>query len=130
MSENKQQRVAKRLRWSGRILSLVMAGFSLIAFIVSGIAEFLTEGWQVVSANLEGLVLALLTAVALIGSILSWWHELIAGILLLIIAVALGSYGGAIAGRHNMIVGIVLALPYLSAGVLFLISRQLSGKTS
>ena len=130
MSDNKQQRVAKRLRWSGRILSLVVAVFSLIAFIVSGVAEFLTEGWEVVSADIQGLILALLTAAALAGSILSWWHELIASIVLLVIAVTLGSYGGAIAGRHNIIVGMVLALPYITAGVLFLISRQLSRKTS
>ncbi|HEX76207.1 MAG TPA: hypothetical protein G4O12_06455, partial [Dehalococcoidia bacterium] len=74
MSENKQQRVAKRLRWSGRILSLVVAAFSLIAYLVSGVAEFLTEGWEVVSADIQGLILALLTAAALAGSILSWWH--------------------------------------------------------
>ena len=129
MLESKQYRLAKRMRWAARIIGLLAAGGFLIMLIVSGIAEALAGDLGTITEDIEGILLAAFAAIGLAGCIVSWWRERLASIVLILTAVGLGAYGGAIAGRHNIIVGLVLALMYLVPGVLLFNSWLLSRKT-
>jgi len=116
------------MRWTARVIGLLVAGGFLIALITSGIFEALAGDWEALN-DIEGIMLVIITAVALAGCIISWWRERLAGILLIITAVVMGTYGGIIAGRNNIVVGLVLGLVYIAPGVLFFVSWRLSRKT-
>ncbi len=127
MSESSENRLAKRMRRAGRIVGILVIGGFLFALIVSGISEAIAGNREALG-DIEGIMLAVITAVALAGCIMSWWRELLAGIIVILAAVTIGTYGGIIAGRNNIIVGLVLGLLYIAPGVLFLISWRLSRK--
>jgi uncharacterized membrane protein YoaK (UPF0700 family) len=69
---------------------------------------------------MEGILLIIIVAVALAGGILSWWRERLAGILLLVAALAMGAHIAVYAGRNQILVWMALGFPYLVAGGLFL----------
>ena len=125
MSESNDNRLAKRMRWAARIIGLLVFGGFLLTLIAQGISEAI-GGRREALTNIQGIMLAVITAVALAGCILSWWRERLTGILLIVTAVVMGTYGGIIAGRNNIVVGLVLGLPYLIAGVLLLYAWRLS----
>ena len=127
MQGSNQHRLAKRMRWAGRVIGLGAAGFFLIALIVTATFDVLAEGWEAIM-DVEGILLGVLVAIALAGGIVSWWRERLAGILLVLIAIGFGTYSGEIAGRNHIIVGLMIGLPYLIAGVLLLYSWRLSRK--
>jgi len=118
----------KRMKLAARIIGLLASGGLVIVFIMSGVAEIMDRGWGTISEDMQGIILAVLSILALAGCILSWWREQLAGIILIVIAIALGSYGGAIAGRHNIIVGLMLCIPLLISGVLFILSARIPRK--
>jgi len=118
----------KRMKLAARIIGLLASGGLVIVFIMSGVAEIIDRGWGTIPEDMQGIILAVLSILALAGCILSWWREQLAGIMLIVIAIALGSYGGAIAGRHNIIVGLMLSIPLLISGVLFILSARFSRK--
>jgi len=120
--------IAERMRLAARIIGFISAG--------SG-GEFIGEGAYVlmlaargvpVFANdagvMGGVLIGAVNGVALAGCILSWWRERAAGIMLVSAAAAMGIGIFAIGapGRAWLIVG----LPLLVAGVLFLNSWRLS----
>ena len=129
MSENSVNRLVRLMRWAGRIIGILVAGGFLFVLIAEGIAEAL-EGNMEAFSDIEGIMLAVITAVALAGCIMSWWRERLAGILIIVTAVVMSTYGGIIAGRNNIVVGLVLGLLYITPGVLFLLSWRLSRKTT
>ena len=124
---SKQERQVKRMRLAARIIALGAAGFLLISMIGSAIAEAPAEGSE--TAAIEGILLVVIGGVALAGGILSWWRERLAGILLVLAAMAMGIHIGVVAGRNQFIVWLVMGLPFLVAGLLFLSSWRLSKKT-
>ena len=128
MSESNDNRLAKRMRLAARIIGLLVFGGFLLTLIAQGISEAI-GGRREALTNIQGIMLAVITAVALAGCILSWWRERLTGILLIVTAVVMGTYGGIIAGRNNIVVGLVLGLVYIVPGVLLLISWRLSRKT-
>ncbi len=127
MLESKQYRIAKRMRWAGRVIGLVAAGFLLIMLIGAAIAELLTEDLEPFA--IEGILLVVLAAIALAGGIVSWWRERFAGMLLVLAAVGLGIHIGIVAGRNHFLVWLMVGLPYLVAGALLLTSWRLLRKT-
>jgi len=127
MLESKQYRLAKRMRWAGRIIGLVAAGFLLIMLIGAGIAELLAEGLE--PFTIEGILLVVLAGIALAGCIVSWWRERLASILLILASVGLGIHIGIVAGRNHFLAWSMVGLPYLVAGVLLFASWRLSRKT-
>jgi len=129
MSESNDNRLVKRIRLAARVIGLLVFGGFLLILIVEGIHEAIAGNWEALS-DIEGIMLAVITAVALAGCIISWWRERFASILLIVTAVVMGTYGGIIAGRNNIVVGLVLCLVYIVPGVLFLISCRLSRKTA
>ncbi len=127
MLESKRYRLAKRMRWAGRIIGLVAAVFLVTMLIGSAIAEVLTEGLEPIT--IEGALLGVLGAIVLAGCIVFWWRERLAGILLVATAVGFGIHIGVVAGRNHIFVWSMLGLPYLVAGVLLLTSWRLSRET-
>ncbi len=111
------------MRLAARILALGVAGLFLISLVAG--AFFEDEPFA-----MEGMLLVVIVAVALAGGILSWWRERLAGILLVLAAIGMGLHIGAFAGRNHVLVWLIMGLPYLIAGVLFLNSRRLSRKSA
>jgi hypothetical protein len=130
--ERKQYRLAKRLRWTGRVIGLVAAGFLLVMFIGEAVAEVIDGGLEPINqADLvAGILIGVLGAIALAGCIVSWWRERLAGILLILVAVGFGIHIGVYAGRNHFLAWLMIGLPYLIAGALLLTSWRLSRKTA
>ena len=91
--------------------------------IGSAVSEPLSQG---TTTSLAGNLLVVIGIVALAGCVLSWWRDLLAGILLLVTSAGLGTHIGIFAGRYHLMVWAILGLPYLVAGVLLLYARWLS----
>ncbi|MBA7631664.1 hypothetical protein ES703_39199 [subsurface metagenome] len=126
MLESKQERLAKRMRWAGRVIGLVAAGFFLMMLIGTAVAEVLTESLE--PMTIEGALLAVLGVIALAGCIVSWWRERLASILLILTAAGLGAHIGVCAGRNHFLAWLMMGFPYLVAGGLLLTSWRLSRK--
>jgi hypothetical protein len=118
MLEGKRYRLAKGMRWAARAIGLLAAGF-LLVFLIGETEEPLETA---------GILLALLQALALAGAIVSWWRERLASTLLILAAIGLGIHIGFYAGRNHFLAWLMVGLPYLVAGGLFLTSWRLSRK--
>ena len=130
MLGSKQYRLAKRMRWTARIIGLLAAGFCLLMMIGSTVAEVLAEGWKPINTDtVVGILIGVLGAIALAGCIVSWWRERLASILLVLTAVGFGIHIGLWAGRNHFLVWLMMGFPYLIASVLFFNSWLLSRKT-
>ena len=127
MLESKQERLAKWMRWAGRIICVLVDGFFLMMLIASAIAEVLTESLE--PMTIEGILLGVLGVIALAGCIVSWWRERLAGILLILTAAGLGAHIGVCAGHNHFLAWLMMGFPYLVAGTLLLTSWRLSRKT-
>ena len=131
MLGSKQYRLAKRMRWAARIIGLLAAGFILAMLIGSTVAEVLTGAWKTTSQTdiIQGSLIGVLGAIGLGGSIVSWWRERLASILLVLTAAGFGIHIGLCAGRNHFLAWLMVGFPYLIASVLLFISWQLSKKT-
>jgi len=123
MSVRNIQRLAKRVRWTARVIVLILTIFGAIMLIGSAVSEPLSQG---TTTSLAGNLLVVIGIAALAGCVLSWWRDLLAGILLLATSAGLGAHIGTFAGRNHLMVWAILGLPYLIAGVLLLYARWLS----
>ena len=124
MSEMRQQPLARRMKWAGRLIGLVAAGFFLVFLVGEAISEVLDEGREPLET--AGILLGLLQGLALVGVIVSWWRERLAGMLLAAASVGLGIHIGVYAGHNHFLAWLMVGLPYLVASVLLLISWRLS----
>ena len=88
------------------------------------VGELISQGS--ITMSVKGGTLALIGVVALAGCILSWWRDLLSGILLVATSAGLGIHIGICAGRNHFLVWAILGLPYLLAGVLMLCAWRLS----
>ena len=117
------------MRWAGRIIAYIITGFGGAMLIGEAVGEFTQKGWAVITEATPtdpGLLLGIIGAVALAGCILSLWRGRAAGILLVVVAAALGAHIANFAGRNHMLAWSMLGLPYLVAGILLLNSWRLS----
>jgi len=114
-----------RVRLAARII-----GFGAIGFHVS-----MSVGWlykEVVAKGLAAITIVewvpggVLGGVVLAGCILSFWRERAAGIMLVSAAVVSGILNIVAGGDHQLMVWLIVVLPYLVAGILFLNSWRLS----
>ena len=69
MSEMRQQLLARRMKWAGRLIGLVAAGFFLVFLVGEAISEVLDEGREPLET--AGILLGLLQGLALVGAIVS-----------------------------------------------------------
>ena len=99
MPAKNMHRLAKGMRWAGRIICLVITVF-------------------------EGTML--IGIVALAGCILSWRQDLLAGILLDITSAGLGIHIGIFAGRNHFMAWSMLGGPCLIAGLSLFCAWRLS----
>jgi predicted RND superfamily exporter protein len=107
---------------------MVAAGFFLVFLIGEAISEAIAENWEA-TIGVEGILLAILIVIALLGSILSWWRERLAVILLVLVSIGLGIHIGVYAGRNHFLAWSMVGLPYLVAGGLLLYAWWLERKT-
>lgn len=124
----RNQRLARRMTWTARIVGLVAAMFLAIIVIGSAAGEII-DG-ETVAFDVAGITLGIIAIAALAGCIISWWWERLAGTLLVLVAIGLAVHIGILAGRNHVWAWMVMGLPYLIAGVLLLGSWRLSRNTS
>ena len=106
-TESSQQRTAKRIRWTARVIGLLIAVGFLTVLVLEGLSE---SGEAIETA---GILLVVLNAVALAGCLLSWWREWVAGTVLVLTAAGFGAHIGVYAGRNHFPAWLVWGLPYL-----------------
>ena len=143
MPATSENRLAKGIRWAARIvggLIAVMAVAMLFAPFLRGEVELTEiEGYKAIVIYLQDIFMWLSAIVVVVGYIVSWWRVLPAGILLVLAGLAVvvnfflpASFRTPFSqGEPGVGVGFVLVgLPFLVVGVLFLSSWWLSRKTS
>ena len=124
----RNQRLARRMTWTARIVGLVTAIFLAIMVIGSAAGEIIND--EPIPFDVEGVTLGIITVFALTGCIISWWRERLAGTLLVLAAIGLAVHIGISAGRNHVLAWTMLGLPYLIAGLLLLGSWRLSRNKS
>ena len=129
MAEKDPERLTNTLRWTARAITIFALGFTLIGPLIGGIIEAQTEGWAVVTET-AGVLLIVIGLIGLAGLIVSWWWQWLAGILVILTTTGMAIHISVYAGRNHVLVWVATGLPYLIAGVLFLLSWRLSRKTT
>ena len=122
--ENRRYQTAGRLRLAGRIIGLAMTGFGGAMLIGEAVSAF-REG-DFVRPEPAGILLVVIGLVALVGLILSWRNERLAGIMLVVVSAALGAHIAVYAARNHALAWAMVGLPYLVSGVLFLNAWRIS----
>ncbi|MFC2035761.1 hypothetical protein ACFLUJ_06550 [Chloroflexota bacterium] len=128
MSESSQQRLAKGMRWTARVIGLLSSMFLVtivIAEAVAGSSESIKQ-----SDMVAGILIGALGFTGLAGCIISWWRERLASMLLLVTALGFGIHIGLQAGRNHFVAWLIIGFPYLVAAVLLLWSYRISKKLS
>jgi hypothetical protein len=122
-----RQRTADILRIIARVIGIIIIVFFLIIIIGEGIQE------GFLNISVESLYVLIPTIVAVAAFILSWWRELLGGILL-VVAYLLFSFSPSIHSlsykeNPQFYTGMFLyALPLFVSGVLFILASWLNGK--
>lgn len=78
--------------------------------------------WGDTTVSLEGMILAGLIIVMVIGVAIAWHWEGIGGIIVVIGSITLGTFAYITAGHNKFFAVSVTGLPFLLAGILFLTS--------
>ena len=132
-----RNRLAKGLRWAARIITLPLTAFLFVVMIGEFIDSVKTEGLQH-AMEIGGLLGGVAIVLALVGCIISWWWLFPAGALL-IFAYLFGAVSSGLVAVYHVGYfhwsqwGDFWTMPsilYLVSGVLFLVSRRISKKTS
>lgn len=126
MLESRQYRLTQRMTLAARIIGLGAVGFVLTLHIGETSAEYLVKGWEAITA--EVIIIGVITGVALAGCIVSWGKVRAAGILLIVSAVLCATNIPPVPPLipYDIRVWLIVGLPRLVAGVLFLNSWRLS----
>ena len=126
MLESRQYRLTQRMTLAARIIGLGAVGFVLTFLIGETSAEFMAQGWEAVTR--EVIIIGVITVIALVGCIVSWGKLRVAGILLIVSAVLCGTNIPPLQPLipHDVRVWLIVGLPRLVAGVLFLNAWRLS----
>ena len=126
MLDSKQYRLARRMTVAARVIGLGAVGFVLTLHIGWVSAEFMAQGWAAVSR--EVIIIGVITVIALVGCIVSWGKLRVAGILLIVSAVLCATNIPPVQPLipYDVRVWLIVGLPRLVAGVLFLNAWRLS----
>lgn len=128
LAERRQYRVTQKMTWAGRVIGFGAAGFVLTFLIGETSAEYLAKGWAAVTVEI--IIVGVITAIALAGSIVSWGRLRAAGIMLIVSAFLTATNIPPLQPLvpNNVRVWLIVGLPYLVAGTLFLNSWRFSRK--
>ncbi|MGB3346148.1 MAG: hypothetical protein WBA71_02675 [Candidatus Humimicrobiia bacterium] len=124
MVNNKKtiDKTTKVIRWTSRILGSISGAFWVLALTLSTIMESKLGVEPTPEAKLEGTVLGFLIAIVVIGVIIAWFREGIGGFLTTLGAIALSIFSYISAGHNKIFAVLTSGIPFLIAGILFLIS--------
>ena len=125
--ESNRRVVARRMRRTGRIIGMIAAGFFLVFLVGETIGESMSEGEGIIET--AGILIAPLSAVALVACFVSWWRARLAGILLVLVSVGLGIHIGIYAEHNHFLAWLMVGFPYLVAGGLILTSLWIERET-
>lgn len=112
----------RRLVLAARIVGFSTVGIGIAFIIREVVGQFISEGGVMAPSRLVWLVVILAMAIA--GCILSWRRVRLAGILLIVSGIAVGVDVAVVAGRNQLVL-LVLGLPFIVTGLLFLKSWRL-----
>ena len=126
MSDSKQYRLAKWMRWAARAIGLLISIF----FLTILVGEAIAEGWETTTQAdmVAGILIGVLGVIGLTGCIVSWWRERFAVILLLLTAAGFGVHIGIYAGRNHFLAWLMVGFPYLVVATLLFFSWLFSRK--
>lgn len=102
---------------------MIAAGFFLVFLVGEAVGESLSESEGIIET--AGILIAALAAVALVACLISWWRARLAGILLVLVSIALGIHIAIYAGHNHFLAWLMVGFPYLIAGGLILASLWL-----
>jgi hypothetical protein len=124
--ERRHYRVTQGMKLAARIIGFGTVGFVLTFLIGETSAEFLAKGWAAVTV--ETVIVGVITVIALAGCIVSWGKLRAAGVLLIVSAFLSATNIPPLQPLipYNVRVWLIVGLPYLVAGTLFLNSWRLS----
>jgi hypothetical protein len=133
MADTKSNRPSVIINWVARILGLIV----LIVFLVVLIGDAVDTIRQGNEFGIESLYIITPIVIALAGYILAWWYKIIGGSLLILASIIFGILIPVAAWQHQSPTSdfrplqgwLILGLPLLIFGVLFLISAYLNRKT-
>ena len=124
--ERRLYRVTRGMTWAARVIGLGTVCFVLTFLIGETSAEYLAKGWAAVTV--EAVIVGVVTGIALAGCIVSWGKQRVAGVMLIVSAFLTATNIPPLQPLipNNVRVWLIVGLPYLVAGTLFLNSWRLS----
>lgn len=124
--ERRLYRVTRGMTWAARVIGLGTVCFVLTFLIGETSAEYLAKGWAAVTV--EAVIVGVVTGIALAGCIVSWGKQRVAGVMLIVSAFLTATNIPPLQPLipSNVRVWLIVGLPYLVAGTLFLNSWRLS----
>ena len=111
------------LRWLARAISTLAASF----ISIMGIGYAFTESGPV---TLESVMVGVAFTGIVIAVVICWWREKTGAIILIIWSVLFMIYMYTVVERNAVWVMLIIAGPFLISGILFLISRLKTARSS
>lgn len=116
MSQEVKRFMVDVVRWSARVLALVVSG-PFLYFLIFRSGEVLPElSWR--APNQMPLFVAWLAVV--IGILISWRWEMIGGLLTAVSAILIGAFSYLGCGSSELLTCALVAAPYFLSGLLIL----------
>jgi hypothetical protein len=129
MTTNSKRRSSLVINWIARIFGLIV----VVVFVIFVVGDTIDTMQQGNGFDVESLYIILPIVLALAGYILAWWHKVIGGSLLILVSIILSiligwatqRFQGPMSNFHALIGWLLLGLPFLITGALYLISAYL-----
>jgi hypothetical protein len=134
MADTKSNRPSVIINWVARIVGLIILATFLV-IIIGDAVDTIQQGNEF---GIESLYIITPIVIALAGYILAWWRKIIGGSLLILASIIFGILIPVAAWQHQSPTSdfrplegwLILGLPLLIIGGLFLISNYSDRKTS
>ena len=122
--DNTSDRATKWMRRIARGIGLLVGAFWLISLVASLVADLVSGD---PAPSWEGKILAGLIVAVVVGVAIAWRWERIGGTIVVIGAIALGTFSYVTAGFNKVWVMLITGGPLLVAGILFMICGRRTG---
>jgi hypothetical protein len=122
------------IKWVARIVGLIV----LVIFVVFLIGNTVDTLQQANKFDIESLYIIVPIVLALIAYILTWWYKIIGGSILILVSIIFAillstatRINTELTSDFHAVLGwLMLGLPFLVVGILFLISSYFDRKTA